>query len=62
MAVCLDCGCKVYNGACTNCDEAIYIANQYDELGMDLPDESTQFYQDLIEAEKRQDKRLRNKE
>lgn len=59
MTNCNDCGCKVYNGACVNCDEAIYIAEQYDESNIPFPDESTQFYQEVVEAEKRQYKRLR---
>jgi hypothetical protein len=25
---CEDCGCKVYNGHCTNCHEETYIAEQ----------------------------------
>lgn len=31
--ICEDCGCKVYNGACVNCHEEIYIADQHLELG-----------------------------
>lgn len=36
MSYCDNCGCKVYNGACTNCHEAVYIAAQYYELDMDM--------------------------
>lgn len=37
MNYCDDCGSKVYNGACTNCHEEIYIEQQYHELNMDTP-------------------------
>ena len=45
---CEDCGCKVYNGRCTNCHEELYILDQYDELrGTDYelpyPDEDSDF-------------------
>ena len=51
---CDDCGCRVYNGACTNCDEVIYIAEQYNDLNMPLPGEDTEFRQELNGAERRQ--------
>lgn len=38
MNHCPDCGCKMYNGVCTNCHEEIYIAEQYNDLGMEMPD------------------------
>ena len=25
---CEDCGCRVYNGSCVNCDEEVFIAEQ----------------------------------
>lgn len=28
---CDDCGCRVYNGHCTNCHEDVYIAEQHYE-------------------------------
>ena len=40
---CENCGCKVYNGRCTNCHEELYILDQYYELGMELPDENSEF-------------------
>lgn len=48
MNYCPDCGCKMYNGACTNCHEEIYIAEQYNELGMPM---SSEFEKRLIEVE-----------
>ena len=48
MNYCPDCGCKMYNGACTNCHEEIYIAKQYNELGMSM---SPEFEERLIEIE-----------
>jgi len=52
MSHCEDCGCKVYDGACTNCHEEIYIAEQYHELDIPLPDENTEFTKRLRECEK----------
>jgi len=37
MARCENCGCKSYNGACTNCHEEIYIEEQYHRLGEGVP-------------------------
>lgn len=34
---CDDCGCKMYGGLCTNCDEETFIADQYRELGESVP-------------------------
>jgi hypothetical protein len=33
MSYCEDCGCKVYNGHCTNCHEEVFIAEQHLEQG-----------------------------
>ena len=46
---CDDCGCKVFGGHCINCHEEVFIAEQYRELGMDVPElieqkESEQIY------------------
>jgi len=38
MTYCEDCGCKVFSGACVNCHEEVYIAEQYYELEMPVPD------------------------
>lgn len=35
---CENCGCRVYKLGCVNCDEVRYIAEQYEELGMPVPD------------------------
>lgn len=35
---CEDCGCKVFNGHCVNCHEETYIAQQYVEMGEEVPD------------------------
>ena len=37
MSHCEDCGCRVYNAACTNCHESIYIEQQYADLDMETP-------------------------
>ena len=38
MSYCENCGEKVYNGACTNCHEEIYIEQQYVDLEMYIPE------------------------
>lgn len=43
MNYCPDCGCKMYSGVCTNCDEELFIIDQYAELGMALPSDDTNF-------------------
>ena len=48
---CENCGCKVYDGKCTNCHEELFILDQYYEMGMDLPAEDTYFMQRVREHE-----------
>ena len=48
---CENCGCKVYNGRCTNCHEELYILDQYDELEMKRPSEDTDFMKKVHEHE-----------
>ncbi len=59
---CEDCGCKVYNGRCTNCHEELYILDQYIEQDMELPGEDSDFMKKVSEQEidvsKKQSKRL----
>jgi hypothetical protein len=43
MTHCSDCGCPTYNGQCTNCDEELFIIDQYEDLNMTLPDDDTEF-------------------
>lgn len=50
MSHCEDCGCKVYNGACTNCHEAVYIEQQYYDLDMDINECSDSFKNEIAEA------------
>lgn len=38
MNTCEDCGCKVYSGSCVNCNEEVFIEQQYYELGDIFPD------------------------
>lgn len=52
MSYCDNCGCRSYNGACTNCHEEIYIAQQYIENGDYLPPEDTEFTKRLRKAQK----------
>ena len=49
---CEDCGCKVFNGRCTNCHEELYILDQYEELNMPLPNDDTDFMQKVYEQQK----------
>ena len=50
---CEDCGCAVYNGRCTNCDEELYIIDQYEEEGMELPNYDSNFMIKVRESEQR---------
>jgi RNA polymerase subunit RPABC4/transcription elongation factor Spt4 len=47
---CENCGCAVYNDRCTNCHEALYIMDQYEELAMKLPPDDSAFMQEVREA------------
>lgn len=40
---CNDCGERVYNGHCVNCDEEVFIMEQYYEQGMEIPNEESEF-------------------
>ena len=59
MRHCENCGSRVYDGACVNCDEAIYIVDQYHELDMSLPDSSSELMQDYNRAKIDQSKRMK---
>jgi len=41
----------VYDGRCTNCHEVLYIRDQYEELGMPLPAEDSEFMQQVRTAD-----------
>lgn len=43
MKTCENCGCRVYSNGCVNCNEELYILDQYYEQGMELPDENSDF-------------------
>lgn len=54
---CEDCGCKVYNGRCTNCHEELYILDQYEELSgtefeLPMPSEDSAFIKKAHKCEK----------
>jgi len=42
---CENCGCNKYDGFCVNCDEEVFIVDQYIELDMELPSDETIFMQ-----------------
>ena len=53
---CDNCGCKVFNGACVNCNEEVYIVEQYIELDMSVPDvllEKIKSYEHEIRSRKK---------
>ena len=52
MNYCPDCGCKMYNGVCTNCHEEMYIAEQYYELGMPIPESFQDRLNDVEQEQK----------
>jgi len=58
---CEDCGCAVYDGRCPNCDEELYILDQYDELNMDYPDEDSEFMIKVRESNNRINNKCFNK-
>ena len=35
---CDDCGCKMYDGVCSNCHEEVVIRQQYIDLDIPVPD------------------------
>ena len=52
MKYCEDCGCKIFEHGCTNCNEELYILDQYIELEMELPSEDTEFMRKVREQQK----------
>lgn len=50
--ICEDCGCRVYNGYCTNCDEESYILTQ-DEKNDVHVDFDRDFYKKVNEQHDR---------
>jgi len=50
---CENCGCRMYGNRCTNCDEELFILDQYYELGMEIPSEDTYFMKKVREQQKR---------
>ena len=53
MKTCENCGCKVYSNGCVNCNEELYILDQYYELDMELPKEDTNFMKKVREQQER---------
>lgn len=38
MSYCDNCGSRVYGGKCVNCNELEFIVEQYEDLGMEVPE------------------------
>lgn len=53
METCENCGCAVYSGRCVNCDEELFIIDQYEELGMQLPAEDSEFIKKANQSKER---------
>lgn len=53
MEYCEDCGCKVYSNGCTNCNEELYILDQYHELDMEIPSKDTEFMKKATEQQRK---------
>lgn len=51
MKYCENCGCKVFNGKYVNCHEELFILEQYEELNMPLPDDDTEFMQNVYKQQ-----------
>lgn len=47
---CNDCGCKVYGGWCTNCNEVQFIRQQYVDQNMEIPE---RFERECVENAKK---------
>ena len=64
MARCPDCGCSMSGGFCSNCHEEVFIAEQYSDLGMDIPVSIAQKAAEQINDKNRQAtaKKIRDKE
>lgn len=50
---CENCGSRVYKNGCVNCNEAHYIAEQYEDLGMPVPETIEQEMRDRPLASER---------
>ena len=48
---CENCGCKVHSNGCVNCNEELYILDQYDELEMQRPNEDSDFMKKVREKQ-----------
>lgn len=48
---CENCGCRVYSNGCVNCNEELYIMDQYIEQDMKLPDPESDFMQKVYKQE-----------
>lgn len=57
MKHCDDCGCRVYDGACTNCNEILFIADQHREFDT-LKDCSEEFKNEVEKHEGKVAKKL----
>lgn len=57
MTYCEDCGCKVYNGACTNCHEELYIMDQYYNAEEDLNYPFSDEFVDKVKEQREEVKR-----
>ena len=51
MKTCENCGSKIGTHGCTWCNEESYIADQYFEEGMPLPDDETDFMKKYYEQQ-----------
>lgn len=52
MKTCENCGGRVYSNGCVNCNEELYILDQYYEQNMELPDDDTDFMKKVREQER----------
>ena len=46
---CENCGSRVFSGRCVNCDEVLFVLEQYVEQGMKLPGEDSEFMKEVEE-------------
>lgn len=52
MSYCPDCGCKMYNGVCTNCHEEMIIEQELYAFDIPISDEFNDKLADVKESQK----------
>lgn len=62
MKTCENCGCRVHSNGCVNCNEELYILDQYHEQDMELPGEDTELMNKVDEQRWQMEQHLQNEQ